>query len=116
MPMVLELFGHSRIAGYVSEATFAGAPVVRVDVPQIGDTPPFTKMFHPNAVYAFNPVDEETMVYVAEQCRVKPITVFDMSEMRRKMMTSLPEKAFTGEDVDDDNDENSDDEEDEQKW
>lgn len=49
MPMVLELFGHQRIAGYVSEYNFAGSSFVRVDVPEVGNTPAFSKMFHPNA-------------------------------------------------------------------
>lgn len=91
LPMVLELFGHQRIAGHVSEHNFAGSSFVRVDVPAVGTTPAFTKMFHPNAVYAFNPVDEETMLFVAGQCSVRPLTVFDLSEMRRKMVGSLPE-------------------------
>ena len=122
LPMVLELFGHQRIAGHVSEHNFAGASFVRVDVPAVGTTPAFTKMFHPNAVYAFNPVDEETMLFVAGQCSVRPLTVFDLSEMRRKMQTSIPEKAFTG-DLDEEEEEgdyreksNDDGEEDEQKW
>lgn len=115
--MVLELFGHQRIAGYVSEHTFGGATFVRVDVPEVGSTPAFTKMFHPNAVYAFNPVDEETMMFVAEQCSVRPLTVFDLSEMRRKMLASLPDKAFSGEFEEDDERETDDDgEEDDQKW
>ena len=99
MPMVLELFGHQRIAGYVSEYTFGGATFVRVDVPEVGATTAFTKMFHPNAVYAFNPMDEETMIFVAEQCSVRPLTVFDLSEMRRKMLASLSaENPKTGDD------------------
>lgn len=106
--MVLELFGHQRIAGLVSEHNFAGSSFVRVDVPAVGTTPAFTKMFHPNAVYAFNPVDEETMLFVAGQCSVRPLTVFDLSEMRRKMLAALPqEKKET---------ENEDGEEDETKW
>lgn len=99
IPMVLELFGHQRIAGHVSEYNFAGSSFVRVDVPQCGDVPGFTRMFHPNAVYCFNPVDEETMIFVAEQCSVRPLTVFDLSEMRRKMLASLPaENPKTGDD------------------
>jgi len=119
LPMVLELFGHQRIAGHVSEHNFAGSSFVRVDVPAVGTTPAFTKMFHPNAVYAFNPVDEETMLFVAGQCSVRPLTVFDLSEMRRKMQTSIPERAFTGdleEEEDDEREKGDDGEEDEQKW
>lgn len=113
--MVLELFGHQRIAGHVSEHTFGGATFVRVDVPEVGSTPAFTKMFHPNAVYAFNPVDEETMMFVAEQCSVRPLTVFDLSEMRRKMLAALPAANPETDGEETDNEEN-DGEEDESKW
>lgn len=118
MPMVLELFGHQRIAGYVSEHNFAGAAYVRVDVPQCGDVPGFTRMFHPNAVYCFNPVDEQTMLDVASSLRVKPLTPFDLSEIRRKMQTALPEEAFDPNEFDDNEGKDFDDdgEEDETKW
>lgn len=118
MPMVLELFGHQRIAGYISEHNFAGASFVRVDVPEVGTTPAFSKMFHPNAVYAFNPVDVETMMFVAEQCRIKPLTAFDLSEMRRKMQTALPEEAFDPDEFEENEGKEFDDdgEEDEHKW
>ena len=118
MPMVLELFGHQRIAGYVSEHNFAGAAYVRVDVPQCGDVPGFTRMFHPNAVYCFNPVDEQTMLDVASSLRVKPLTPFDLSEIRRKMQTALPEEAFDPDEFDDNEGKDFDDdgEEDGTKW
>lgn len=89
IPMVLELFGHQRIAGYVSEYNFAGAMFVRVDVPDLPGTPALSKMFHPNAIYSMNPVDTDTMMFVAEQCQVKPLTTFDLTEMRRKFRESM---------------------------
>lgn len=116
LPMVLELFGHQRIAGYVSEYTFGGSTFVRVDVPAVETTPAFTKMFHPNAVYAFNPVDEETMLFVAGQCNVRPLTVFDLSEMRRKMQAALPEETDTDNLFDDDEPGEDDGEGDETRW
>ena len=117
MPMVLELFGHQRIAGYISEYNFAGAAFVRVDVPQCGEVPGFTRMFHTNAVYCFNPVDEQTMLDVASNLRVKPLTPFDLSEIRRKMQTALPEEALDPDEFDENEGKGfNDGEEDEQKW
>ena len=116
MPMLLELFGHNRIAGYVSEHSFAGASFVRVDVPAVADVPGLTRMFHPNAVYCFNPVDEETMLDMADRLRIKPLTPFDLSEIRRKLVASLPDSGsdpLEGVDFDDDNEPG---EEDDQKW
>lgn len=87
--MILELFGHQRIAGMVSEYTFGGSTFVRVDVPAVRDIPAFTRVFHPNAVYCFNPVDEQTMLDMVGNLTVKPLTAFDLSEIRRKMENSL---------------------------
>jgi hypothetical protein len=85
VPMVVELFGHSKIAGFVSEHNIAGAPFIRVDVPETDDTPSFTRMFHPNAVYCFNPVDEETMLEMAKRIQTKPIEPFIIEKMVEKV-------------------------------
>lgn len=54
---VVELFGHQRIAGKVSEATIGGCAFVRVDVPQTAK-PAYTKYFGNGAIYAMTPCDE----------------------------------------------------------
>lgn len=56
---VVELFGHSRIAGKVSEATIGGCAFVRVDVPATETRPAYTKFFGNGAIYAMTPCDEE---------------------------------------------------------
>ena len=55
---VLELFGHQRIAGKVSEATIGGCAFVRVDVPETAK-PAYTKYYGNGAVYAMTPCDED---------------------------------------------------------
>lgn len=39
---LVELFGHQRIAGHVTEQQIGGCQFVRVDVPEIEDKPGFT--------------------------------------------------------------------------
>jgi hypothetical protein len=56
---VVELFGHQRIAGKVSEATIGGSSFVRVDVPATANKPAYTKFFGNGAIYAMTPCDEE---------------------------------------------------------
>lgn len=52
---IVELFGHSRIAGLVSEATVGGCSFVRVDVPNYdGEGWLFTKLYGNGAIYAIN--------------------------------------------------------------
>jgi hypothetical protein len=85
VPMVVELFGHQKIAGYVSEHNVAGAPFIRVDVPETETTPAFSRMFHPNAIYCFNPCDTETMIAMVDRLEVRPIEPFEI----RKLVTKI---------------------------
>lgn len=85
VPMVVELFGHQKIAGYVSEHNVAGAPFIRVDVPETDTAPAFTRMFHPNAIYCFNPCDIETMVAMVDRLEVRPIEPFEIRKMVAKI-------------------------------
>ncbi|HUU60204.1 MAG TPA: acetyltransferase [Phycisphaerae bacterium] len=55
---VVELMGHQRIAGYVTEQTIAGANLLRVDVPAGAGEPPMTRFFGPAAIYSITPVTE----------------------------------------------------------
>ena len=88
MPMVVELFGHNKIAGMVSEYTFAGATFVRIDVPETAMSGAFSRMFHPNAVYCFNPVTEEVMLSMAAKYTQLPITPFDIQAAATKMLAA----------------------------
>lgn len=83
---VIELFGHSRIAGVATEQSIGGATFVRVDVPETTQQPSFTRILHPNAIYAFNPVTEEVMLQMAEQIHQKPIESWDLRAMERKLL------------------------------
>ncbi len=78
---IVELFGHQRIAGILSEQTIGGSSFIRVDVPEVEDSPAFTRMFHPNAIYAINPVTEEMMKHSAASIKSKPIQPYDAREM-----------------------------------
>ena len=90
-PAVLELFGHTRMAGQVSDYQFGGCSFVRVDVPQIGEIPSFTRMLHPNAIYAINPVTEEIMLAIAKSCQARPVNPYDISELVKSRVNALTE-------------------------
>lgn len=79
---IIELFGHSRIAGKVSEQVIAGQGMLRVDVPALPATahypehPAFTKLYGPGAIYAITPVSEEIAFAAAQSMRVEPVNVY----------------------------------------
>lgn len=70
---IVELMGHARIAGKVSEQVIAGAAMLRVDVPQTAEQTPFTKFYAPNAIYCITPVEEHIAQAAAERFQERPI-------------------------------------------
>ena len=58
---ILELMGHRRMAGFVTETTLAGAGVLRIDVPAVGEEPAATQYYAPSALYALTPATEEAV-------------------------------------------------------
>jgi hypothetical protein len=73
---IVELFGHQKIAGKVTEQVIAGQGFVRVDVPQTSKRPAFTRLFGSGAIYSITPVEEEIAVLAAQQIYVEPVTVY----------------------------------------
>lgn len=67
---IVELMGHQRISGRVSEQAIGGTSFIRVDVPEVDELPGFTKIFSGGAIYAITPCDEETAILAARllQC------------------------------------------------
>jgi hypothetical protein len=96
---LLELFGHQRLAGLVTEIQLGGVSFVRVDVP--GDTKKaptkLTRMYNPSAIYSITPVTEETARMIAKNISVEPITRWDMQEMVREAKKSLQPAPFVDE-------------------
>lgn len=70
---VVELMGHLKIAGRIIETTVAGAPMLRVDVPETSNQPAFTKFFGASAVYAITPMEKDTCMRFVEDYKTDPI-------------------------------------------
>lgn len=91
---IVELFGHSRIAGRVSEQTIGGCAFVRVDVPAVGQEQAFTKLFGQGAIYAITITDEAAAVLAAGAIQARPINTWELS----RAMQALPESTTHGAD------------------
>ncbi len=86
---MVELFGHTRIAGEVTEQNLAGGAMVRIDVPETETSPGFTRIVNVNAIYAINPMTEEMVKTIAGQLNVKPIQSWDIREYVEKNRKAL---------------------------
>ena len=75
---MVELYGHQRIVGKVSEASIGGCSFVRVDVPETGSQKPFTRYFGNNAIYSINPVSEEIAREMLKQCVNVPVQRYEL--------------------------------------
>jgi len=58
---IVEIMGHRRLAGHVSEATIAGAPMLRIDVPgkEEGAPPKATQFYGGASIFCLTPTTEE---------------------------------------------------------
>lgn len=75
---IVELMGHQRMAGYVTEATIAGGAFVRVDVPEGEGQAAYSRLLNPSAIYALNPCDEATARAAAQAFRPKPVQAWEL--------------------------------------
>lgn len=75
---ILELMGHRKLAGYVSEQAIGGAAFVRIDVPAEGETNVATQFYSPSAVYCITPTTEDLARKVAKGAQPAPVTRWEL--------------------------------------
>ena len=81
---LVELFGHQKIVGRVTEATLAGGAFLRVDVPAFNGAKAFTRFYGPGAIYSINPVTEEIARGLMDQYRNEPVSRFELPQLAEK--------------------------------
>lgn len=75
---ILELMGHRRLAGWVSEQTVAGTAMLRLDVPEVDGQPAVTQLYSGHAVYAITPTTEALARQVARAGRPAPVSRYEL--------------------------------------
>jgi hypothetical protein len=83
--VILELFGHKVIAGYMRRDETLGTPLLRLDVPETPTQAAFSRHYNPTAVYSISYVSEDVARRVSNSLAPSPITVYmpDLSEIDR---------------------------------
>ena len=91
---LVELFGHQRLAGRVSEQTIGGCSFVRVDVPKTSKHPEHTRFFGNGAIYSINPVKEPVARALAENIQNVPVAAYEVEEFMQPQLTFGPGRSF----------------------
>lgn len=79
---IVELLGHVRMAGYVTEESHWGAAVGRVDIP--GPNGPVTQFFGGGSIYRVTPTTEEVATRVAAQSQSAPIHLWELPQLEKQ--------------------------------
>lgn len=87
---IVELFGHARIAGLLTEQAIGGSSFVRIDVPDLTvegqSLPAVTRLLGQGAIYGITFVDEATALVAAREIRYQPVSVWNL----RRGLEGLP--------------------------
>lgn len=76
---LLELFGHQRLAGRISEQTIGGCHFIRIDVPAVDEVPAYTRFFTQGAIYGMTPTSEAVAQRLAAGLRARPVSPYDLA-------------------------------------
>jgi hypothetical protein len=87
---IVDLFGHTKIAGKISEQTLGGAAFVRVDVPYVPGVEAHTRLFGNSAIYSISFTSQAIAESVARKIQSKPISVYDLDQESRTRLAALP--------------------------
>lgn len=75
---ILELMGHRRLAGYVTEVQVGGSGMLRLDVPGEDGETAATQFYAMSAVYCITPTSEATARSVSKANRPAPVAAWEL--------------------------------------
>jgi hypothetical protein len=94
---VVELMGHVRMAGRVTEEERFGAVMGRIDIPSEGDT--FTtQYFNGSSIYRVTPVSEEAARAMAKSHQPRPVYDWELPKLAAAQSETNASEATDGDD------------------
>jgi hypothetical protein len=94
---IVEVFGHTKLAGFLRTVPLGSAAMLRIDVPEVvysereyksGDVQiverkiaPFTKFYSPASIFSITPCTEETARMAMRSWHVEPIQYFELRQL-----------------------------------
>ena len=80
---LVELMGHQKIAGWVTEQSIAGVPFLRVDIPDKEGQTRFSRFYAPAAVYCISPVDKQIAIGLVLKMETEPVARYQLEHFAR---------------------------------
>src|SRR6185295_17411712 len=77
---ILELMGHRRIAGYVSQVEQFGTAMLRIDIP--GRERQTTQFYSGSSIYCLTPTTEDIATAIALKCQPEPVHQYELPAPR----------------------------------
>ena len=87
---IVEVMGHARYAGRVSEYTELGVPLVRVEVPATDGQPAFEKLLGASAIFRITPCTEKVAREAARQFAVRPLSLVSLPSAEPARLPEMP--------------------------
>lgn len=86
---IVELMGHQRVAGRISERAIGGGNLLQVDIPQADDS--FRTVFYGNsAIYALHVTDEDAARACAKVSGTRPAYAWELENAQRRLEPPRP--------------------------
>ncbi len=78
---IVELMGHRRLAGHLTEVQIAGTGFLRLDVYDASGAA-ITQFYPPAAIYCITPTTEELARKLGDKARPQPVTRYELEPIR----------------------------------
>ncbi|MEL6628329.1 MAG: hypothetical protein AAFQ92_22595, partial [Bacteroidota bacterium] len=89
---IVEVMGHQRYSGYVTETEIAGQKMIQVDVPEVPDDlarPAMVKYFNPQSIYCITPVGENYAREMVKRLQQGPAPGYDHQQVVTELANKL---------------------------
>jgi hypothetical protein len=90
---ILELMGHRRLAGKVSECAIGGGAFLRIDMP-MKDGFTSTQFYSPASIYCITPTTEQIAREVALASQPEPVSKWEFPQLAEKKPQFVPVDSF----------------------
>lgn len=88
---IVELMGHRKIAGLVTEKIVAGVPLLRIDVPAVGESKGLTQFYGAQSIYCMTPTTKEICERFAAMRQEAPVSVYELKALPVRTIAPDPQ-------------------------